>query len=325
MEQVVMVTEHSMKQVKGSTVRPAWELEALARNGFGEVQLIDEFDKSKTKDLSGKLVHAHQLSGRFLRGFRYMPDIHGLERVQSKRYASAYPAYSWKKWAFKFKASYYGSKEEEIFKNAIHLICAGESIYERVKHLQSSTIVRNAVLLDKFRSTECGDLRVALVGPFVPGTANYYGLEMIRHVVKQMPNIEFVFIGRTDPSFEEGLKFGNAKFIGEARDYLEALRQCSVLLAPYPEYAAYLGSKNKFLEAAACEMPIVTTPWGTADFNEDLLLIGNDGHDLVERLEYLRDENVRKEIGRKLRSEVELNFNADVEVRKLIKLYQEFS
>ncbi len=322
---VVMVTEHSMDQVKGSTVRPAWQIEALNRSGFTDIELIDNFDGSKIKDVAGRLIHAHQLSGRFLQGLRYMVDIHGLEHDSARRFASAYPAYSWRKWAFRFKARYYGAMEERVFHNSVHLICSGETIYERVKNLQSSTIVRNAITLSRFRPTECRDLRVALVGPFVLGTANYYGLDMIREVVRRIEDVEFVFIGRADSSFMEQLRFKNAVFNGEARDYPEVLRQCSVLLAPYPEFAYYLGSKNKFLEAAACEMPVITTIWGAADFNNDLLLIGNTADDLVQRLLYLRDEAARRELGRKLRHEVEVNHNTDVEVKKLIKLYQKLS
>jgi len=55
--------------------------------------------------------------------------------------------------------------------------------------------------------------------------------------------------------------------------------QCIVFT--YPAHAKYLGSKDKFLEAAACEIPIVTTSSGAVDFKQDLLLIGNSPTELI--------------------------------------------
>ena len=103
------------------------------------------------------------------------------------------------------------------------------------------------------------------------------------------------------------------------------LRSCSVLFSPYQENARYLGSKNKFLEAAACQMPIVTTSSGAIDFRKDLLLIGDTTNELTNLIRSMKDENERNDLGKKLRTEIEQNYNADIEVKKIIKLYKEFS
>jgi hypothetical protein len=87
------------------------------------------------------------------------------------------------------------------------LICAGESIYEKVKKFQNATIVRNAVFPEEFTPSTCSDLRIALVGPFLPGKINYMGVEIIKNVVKKLENVEFVFIGKTDKSFIEKVNF----------------------------------------------------------------------------------------------------------------------
>ena len=78
---------------------------------------------------------------------------------------------------------------------------------------------------------------------------------MIRFVVKHFSNIDFVFIGPTDKIFRDELEFKNTTFLGKVDNYIETLRTCSVLFAPFPDYAYYLGSKTKFIEAAACQMP----------------------------------------------------------------------
>ena len=62
---------------------------------------------------------------------------------------------------------------------------------------------------------------------------------------------------------------------------------------------------------------------GISGFPKDLVLIGKSKHDFVDKLLYLKDENIRKTYGKKLRQEIEKNHNADIEIKKLISLYNE--
>lgn len=325
MKKVFMITEHGIDGVNASGNRAQWEIDALARKGFSDVTLIGSFDKSKVSQLTNCLVHAQQLSGRLLENIPYIADAHGLEYVHSFYLARGFPVYSWKKWAFKAKAHYYQKLENKIFKNSLHVICAGENIYERVSKIQNATVVRNAVFVDNYKPTECKTLKIALVGPFLPGKINYFGLDMIRFIVKSFPEIDFVFIGPVDEHFKNELNFKNAIFTGIVKNYVETLRTCSVLLAPYPEFAYYLGSKTKFVEAAACQMPIITTPSGVVDFQNDFVCIGKTKEELASQVSYLKDENVRKDLGKKLRREIEEKYNAEIEVEKIIKLYNDFA
>jgi len=325
MVKISLITQRNMDDVNGSTVRPRWQIEALKHNGFTDIQIIDRFDKTKLKNVSNTLIHAHQFSGRWLKNEKYLVDIHGLEHIQSLNLSAGYPVHSWKKYAFIAKSVYYKKFESKLFKKAVHLICSGEDIQERVEKIQSSTLVRNALFLKDFLPTECLELRVALVGPFIPGTINYEGLHLIKKTVQDLPNIEFIIIGKTDDSFKNQLNFKNVEFLGIVKNYHDALRSCSVLLSPYPEYARYLGSKNKFLEAAACEMPVITTSSGAIDFNKDLLLIGDNSKKLADLIMSQKDENERRKLGKNLRDEIKKKYNADIEVRKIIKLYNEFS
>ena len=318
-----MITERKIDGFDASGNRAEWELNALQKNGFENIELIDEFNEEKVPELPNNLIHAQQLSGRLLKNHRYIVDAHGLEFVFSSHMVRGYSYHSWRKWAFLAKSYHYKKLETKIFKNSKHIICAGEHILDEVKNIQSSTLVRNAVFPENYISTQCKKLKIALVGPFLPGKLNYYGFDMIKFLVKKFPDIEFVFIGPTDKNFSNSLQFKNTTFTGQVDNYIETLRTCSVLLAPYPEYACYLGSKTKFIEAAACEMPIITTPIGNLDFQNDYVCLGKTSSDLANQIDYLKAENVRSDLGKKLKNEILKNYNANIEIKKVIKIYNE--
>jgi glycosyltransferase involved in cell wall biosynthesis len=324
MKKVSIITQHDIHTPNGSTVRPKWQFEALKKNDFNDMDLVDNFDETKLNDISDTLVHAHQFSGKWIKDQNYFVDIHGLEHIQSLNLSHGFPIYSWKKYAYVAKSVYYKKFEINLFKNAAHLICSGEDIFDKVKKFQSSTIVRNGIFLNNFSPTTCIELKVAVVGPFLPGTINYEGLDLIKKTVKSLPHIKFIIIGKTDHFFKNELNFKNVEFLGLVDNYYEVLRSCSVLFSPYPAYAKYLGSKNKFLEAGACEMPIITTSSGAVDFNQDLLLIGDSSTELIKLIDSMKNENERNNIGKSLRKEIYKNYNADVEIKKIIKLYKEY-
>jgi|TARA_B110000438_G_scaffold301858_1_gene357853 glycosyltransferase involved in cell wall biosynthesis len=324
MNKISLITQHDMNIPNGSTIRPKWQFEALKKNNFNNVELVDNFNETKLNKLSDTLIHAHQFSGKWIKDQKYFVDIHGLEHIQSLNLSGGFPIYSWKKYTYIAKSHYYKKFEINLFKNSTHLICSGEDIFDKVKKFQNSTVVRNGIFLSDFHPTICNELKVAVVGPFLPGTINYEGLNLIKKTVKGLPKIKFVFIGKTDYSFKNELNFKNCEFLGLVENYSEVLRSCSVLFSPYPSYAKYLGSKNKFLEAGACEMPIITTSSGAVDFKQDLLLIGDSSTELIKLIESMQNENERKKIGKSLRVEIEKNYNADVEIKKIIKLYKEY-
>lgn len=320
---IAIVTEHDSKILNGNSLRPLWEIRALKRKKFSNIEFLDNFSEKKVSKIHDHVIHAHQHSARLLKDQKYLVDIHGLEYYQSLHLAKGFSITSWKRWAFKMKSKHYKKMETKMFKNAIHLFCAGESIYERVKKIQNATLVRNSVFPEDFTPSTCKDLRIAIVGPFLPGKINFMAYEIIKKVIEKLENIEFVFIGKTDNTFREKIHCKNTEFLGEIENYNQMLADCSVLFAPFPEFAKYLGSKNKFLEAACAHIPIVTTPSGAIDFNNELLCIGNNTDELVNHIKYLKDENIRTELGKKLRREVEMNHNAMIEVEKIIKIYDE--
>jgi len=324
MNRVSIITESSLDKLNGNVARPKWQFEGIKKNGFNNIQLIGDFSQKIEAKVTDDLIHAQQLSGNLLKNSKFITDVHGLEYFQSENLARGYSNLSWRKWRFKYKSKYWKKIELEVFKKSLHLICAGESILEKVEKVQNATLIRNSLDIDNFLPTSCKKTNVALIGPFIPGKINYLSINLMKEIFKRLPKINFTIIGKTDNFFIETLNFKNVKFVGETLNYLETLRNCSILLAPYPEYAYYLGSKNKILEAAACKIPIITSKRGAIDFNSKLLLIGENANELIEKIRYLENENIRKELGNQLRHEIERKHNADIESKKIIKIYNEF-
>ena len=62
---------------------------------------------------------------------------------------------------------------------------------------------------------------------------------------------------------------------------------------------------------------------GNLDFQNDYVCLGNTKQELVEQVQYLKNESIRKDLGRKLRDEISRKYNAEIEVEKLIKIYNE--
>ena len=317
-----MVTEYPFNNPSGSSMRVKWQLDALARKNFLNITLIDNYNKHSIKPRDC-LIHAQQLSGRFFDAKTYISDLHGIAAEETWYRSFRYPPHSWKHWGFRLKSQFIKKLENKICKNAIHVICASDLIYDRIKNIQSATVIRNAVKIDEYHPTKCSTLRVAVIGPFTEGTQNHEVVNLIHYVVKNLPNIEFVFIGMVDNYYKSQLNFKNSKFLGKVDNYIETLASCSVLFSPYPDYSYILASKNKILEAGACQMAVITSESGSIGFPSDLVLIGKSKEDYVKKLIYLENENIRKEYGKKIRSEIERNYKTDIEIQKLLKLYNE--
>lgn len=317
-----MVTEYSLNESNGSILRVKRQVEGLKEHNLENVSIVDNFNKN-SKRPKDSLIHAQQLTGQFFDKKTYIADIHGIAELETKAKTLQYPYYSWKKWAYYLKSYQYKKLENKVWKNSLHLICASDAIYDRVKHIQNATIVRPAVKMDEFITTKCNSLRVAVVGPFLPGTQNY-DWKLISYCVKKLPQIEFVFIGSVDKFFKEKLDMKNSIFLGRVENYVEALSSCSVLLSPYPKSSHIIGSKTKMLEAGACQMPVITTPEGALGMPDNVIITCQNREEFIKKLQELNDDGIRRSIGKEFQKIVKIKYNADVEIKKLIKVYEEF-
>jgi len=318
-----MLTEYSYDKPNGSTMRVKWQYETLQRHGFKNISIIDNFSKDSEKS-KNCLFHAQQHSGKFLEKKSYISDLHGIghEEMWYKSFSDSLPY--WKKFGFRIKSNAIKKLEKKIWTNSLHLVCASDMIYEKVKNIQSATIIRNAVNVNKYPITQCDDLRVAVVGPFLPGTQNYDALELLHYCVKNLPTIHFDFIGNVSDDFKNSLNFSNVNFLGRVENYIESLSNCNVLLSPYPDHSHIVASKTKMLEAGACQMAVLTSESGGLGFPDDLLLIAKSKKDFIEKLKYLKDNKARNSLGKDLRLEISKNYNTETEIIKLLKLYDEF-
>jgi len=318
-----MTTEYSMDKPNGSIMRVKWEVEGLRKQGFTNISIIDNFQKNSNKP-SNCLIHAQQHTGRYFEKNTYISDLHGIahEAMWYKFFHKSLPL--WKRWGFRTKSYFIKKLEHKIWKNAIHLVCVSDLIYDKVKDFQNATVIRNAVNIDDYPITRCNELKVAVVGPFLPGTENFDTFELLHFCVENSPKINFEFIGDVSTDFKESLSFSNVKFLGRVENYVQVLSECSVLLSPYPDHSHLISAKTKMLEAGACQMAVVTSETGELGFPKDLLLVAKSKNDFLEKLQYLQDEKARTSIGKKLRSEISKNYNVEIETKKLLKLYKEF-
>ena len=60
-----------------------------------------------------------------------------------------------------------------------------------------------------YLTTRCNEMKVTVVGPFLPGTQNYEALELLHFCVKNSSKINFEFIGDASIDFKESLSFSN--------------------------------------------------------------------------------------------------------------------
>jgi len=89
-------------------------------------------------------------------------------------------------------------------------------------------------------------------------------LKIWPQIKKQIPNCKLYIIGRNSPTFYSHLQnqdiiVAEADTDGKNKDPQYYYNHCWVLLAPMGSGG---GTRNKFLEAMACRLPIITTPEG---------------------------------------------------------------
>jgi len=196
-------------------------------------------------------------------------------------------------------------------------------VKDEIYKLNNIEIIRNAVQPELYKPTKCEDIRIGAIGPFLK---NSWGGEQIeKHIYKiaKESKHEIWLIGQIDKDYVELFKgFNNVKCLGRVKDFKETLRNISILFLAYPDNSICGGARNKLLEAAACNIPIVSTPYGSLGFEEqDLIMTGETTEELLERIKELEDYKLRKNLGKKLRNVIVQNYNYINETKKLIKIY----
>lgn len=319
---IAIVSERGFSYIDGSTFRPLIQSEGLRTNGFTDFRIFDMNSLNELNEDDYSIIHAHQRSG--LQFTNYLVDLHGVFTCQFK---DAITRYSFvKKQALKIaKLSKIEKMQDSLLKRARGIICAGESIEEYARNFGTTYLIRNCVKLSLYKDCDYSSNKVCICGPFLKTYQNYHQLKYVFEVVKKLPQISFVLIGKIEDEDKNTLdKFSNVQTLGYVKDFVEQLRSCSMLFAPYPSYTSQGGAKTKLIEAGACGTPIVATPYATCDFQSSDIWVGSDIRKLSEGLLYFAEsESNRKYFGQKIKPYVSEYHNYLLETKKLVDVYKE--
>lgn len=149
-------------------------------------------------------------------------------------------------------------------------------------------------------------------------------------IKKEVPNCELYIIGRNAPD-----KYGHLKskdvFVeeadtdGEKHDPQYYYNYCWVLVAPIGSGG---GSRNKFFEAMACQLPIITTPEGMGGIkieNYKESIVCKPSELLKNTLDLLKDKKRREAIGKAANKLIKNNYSYEKSAQGLNQIYHEIT
>lgn len=143
-------------------------------------------------------------------------------------------------------------------------------------------------------------------------------------IKKEIKNARLWIVGRVAKEALSSYVKKEDIMIQEVEDSREAYQKSWVLVAPMRSGG---GSRTKFFEAMASELPIVTTPEGAEGIkakNGEEIFITDDLKDLAEKaIKLLKDKNLAKKIGKKAKELVKKEYSWNKSAQKLDKAYEE--
>lgn len=149
-------------------------------------------------------------------------------------------------------------------------------------------------------------------------------------IQKEIPDCKLYIIGRHAPDYYGHYRSQNviveeADFDGQPKDPMYYYRYCWSLIAPMGSGG---GTRNKFLEAMACRLPIVTTPEGMGgikieNYKESVIC----PHDQVAKntIELLRDNKKRIAMGEAANKLISSKYSYQNSVNGLNQIYQKIT
>ncbi len=149
-------------------------------------------------------------------------------------------------------------------------------------------------------------------------------------IKKQIPNCELYIIGRNAPEkyghlSSKDIFIHEADVDGQKHDPQYYYNYCWVLVAPIGSGG---GSRNKFFEAMACQLPIVTTPEGMGgikikNFAEAIVC---QQKDLIKHtITLLNDKKKREAIGKKANQLIKNNYSYEKSAQGLNNIYKKIT
>ncbi len=149
-------------------------------------------------------------------------------------------------------------------------------------------------------------------------------------IKKTIPNCKLYIIGRHAPDYYQHYQskdviVAEADFDGQTHDPMYYYQYTWVLLAPMGSGG---GTRNKFLEAMACRLPIVTTPEGMGgikieNFKQSIVCKYNDvGKNTIK---LLQDNKIRDKIGDEANKLIRQKYSYQNSVNGLNQIYQKIT
>lgn len=192
--------------------------------------------------------------------------------------------------------------EEYYWRQAQRVVAMSEAdrivMRDRVSHLDVS-IVPNGVDGDffKFKNTQpAKNPTILFVGNF-KWLQNKEAVNVLVNTIwptisKQMPNARLWIVGRYPSQDILSLESKTVTVSSDIDDIRRAYEESDLLLAPI--YGPG-GTRYKILEAMACGVPVITTPWGIEGLgakDQEQAIIRKDVHDLAQAaVDLLKDES----------------------------------
>ena len=146
-------------------------------------------------------------------------------------------------------------------------------------------------------------------------------------VKKEIPDCKFYIIGRHAPDYyghyrSDDVVVEEADFDGQAHDPIYYYQYCWLLVAPMGSGG---GTRNKFLEAMACRLPIVTTPEGMGgikieNFKESIICKYDEV--ATNTIKLLKNNKTRIAMGDAANKLIENKYSYQNSVKGLNQIYQ---
>lgn len=149
-------------------------------------------------------------------------------------------------------------------------------------------------------------------------------------IKKELPNAKLYIIGRHAPDYyshycSPDIIVEEADFDGQPHDPMYYYQYCWILLAPMGSGG---GTRNKFLEAMACRLPIVTTPEGMGGIKIENLKesIVCDYADIAKNaIDLLKHNQKRETMGQAANKLIAKKYSYQSSVDGLNKIYQKIT
>ena len=71
-------------------------------------------------------------------------------------------------------------------------------------------------------------------------------------------------------------------------------------------------------------MPVITTPEGALGMPDNAIVTCETKEEFIKKIQELKDDGIRNSIGKEFQKIVKIKYNADIEIKKLVKVYKEF-